>query len=548
MATFPSPTLQNLTVDGTASLATVSSAAATITGGTIDGTPVGNTTPAPVSATTVTSSGAATLASVTTADATITGGTVNGAVIGGTTPEAINATTLTVSGAVAGTGVTALLAPYPTSATLAASNGSSLVGFLQAGTGAVARTVQAKAQDTLNYLDFGAKCDGVTDDSAAFAALIAACAAIGAGARVILPSGVSILKQAYTISSPILFVGTGIQAPAYNTIPALYGSTLRYDGAVLATPFITYQNVLGGGFEHVTIDCNALAAEGIDIVAVEHASFDMAVLNYTNWGMRIGYSVTATNTATAWNAFGNLFIQDNGNAPSGKCALWLTQMVGGGSNACHNTFGNVHINHGGTCHGVYLGGCDNNDFGLIYAFRDPSGTGYGVYVDPTEVAGFPVNNTFAHTELMAGWYQPASTSARSASIAFYAQDNGEPVPNLGVDGSLLLECDNITYSYTTSTYTGITGTISSVTVYYRRSGNKTDIRVEIAGTSVVVASGATVGGLPTGGGDSQGAGVAFGVQPNIGAWTFGYHSGTTLTLSQAVAAFTGTLIIEWSLI
>lgn len=55
---------------------------------------------------------------------------------------------------------------------LAASNGSSLVGFLQAGTGAVARTVEGKLQDTLNVKDY---CNGggVVDDTTKLTQLVA---------------------------------------------------------------------------------------------------------------------------------------------------------------------------------------------------------------------------------------------------------------------------------------------------------------------------------------------------------------------------------------
>ena len=51
---------------------------------------------------------------------------------------------------------------------LAASSGSSLVGFIQSGTGAVARTVQDKGRDSVSVLDFGAVGNGVADDTAAF--------------------------------------------------------------------------------------------------------------------------------------------------------------------------------------------------------------------------------------------------------------------------------------------------------------------------------------------------------------------------------------------
>jgi hypothetical protein len=50
---------------------------------------------------------------------------------------------------------------------LAATTGSTLVGFQQAGTGAIPRTAQSKMRDFVSVMDFGAKGDGITDDRAA---------------------------------------------------------------------------------------------------------------------------------------------------------------------------------------------------------------------------------------------------------------------------------------------------------------------------------------------------------------------------------------------
>lgn len=49
--------------------------------------------------------------------------------------------------------------------TILSNLGSSFIGFIQTGTGAVARTVQAKLRDTAGPRDFGVTADGVTDDA-----------------------------------------------------------------------------------------------------------------------------------------------------------------------------------------------------------------------------------------------------------------------------------------------------------------------------------------------------------------------------------------------
>lgn len=95
---------------------------------------------------------------------------------------------------------------------LANTDGSELVGFQQSGTGAVARTAESKLREIVSVKDFGAKGDGVTDDTAAIQAAIDDAASIGAG--VYVPFG-SYKTSLLTIPCGVDFKGAGITATRF---------------------------------------------------------------------------------------------------------------------------------------------------------------------------------------------------------------------------------------------------------------------------------------------------------------------------------------------
>lgn len=125
---------------------------------------------------------------------------------------------------------------------LAASSGSSLVGFLQAGTGAQPRTVQSKLRETVSVKDFGAVGDGIVDDTLAIQAAIDSTAG---ALRVLLPPGVfKTTSTIYLRRNGVHIVGCGPAVSCIKFVNVLggivfsgdantYNSTAQYESCAL---------------------------------------------------------------------------------------------------------------------------------------------------------------------------------------------------------------------------------------------------------------------------------------------------------------------------
>ena len=102
-------------------------------------------------------------------------------------------------------------------------------GFIQAGTGAVQRTVESKLQDVVSVKDFGAVGNGVTDDTAAIQA------AITAANKVILPAGNTFkITSNITVSSNKHVVVEGILTRTGSGVVKAFllnGNNIKIDGS-----------------------------------------------------------------------------------------------------------------------------------------------------------------------------------------------------------------------------------------------------------------------------------------------------------------------------
>ncbi|QQK04756.1 hypothetical protein JFN94_25855 [Burkholderia anthina] len=108
---------------------------------------------------------------------------------------------------------------------LSDSGGSNIVGFLQAGTGVVSRTAQDKMRDVVSAKDFGAKGDGITDDTVAIQAAIDWIDSIGGGC-VKLPRGTYLVSASRSTET---FSNFGVPVAA-NTGAVLLRNSVSLEG------------------------------------------------------------------------------------------------------------------------------------------------------------------------------------------------------------------------------------------------------------------------------------------------------------------------------
>lgn len=97
---------------------------------------------------------------------------------------------------------------YTLASLLAASSGSSLVGYIATGAGAVATTVQQVLRTALTLEQFGAVGDGVADDAAAFVLAATAINALGGGTLVLYPGKTYYINTATSAAISLALINT----------------------------------------------------------------------------------------------------------------------------------------------------------------------------------------------------------------------------------------------------------------------------------------------------------------------------------------------------
>lgn len=162
-------------------------------------------------------------------------------------------------------------------ASTASGKGAELVGFLPAGTGAVATDVQTKLREVVSVKDFGAVGDGVTDDTPAVLAGVAHLKAIGGG-TLFFPQGTYRVTSEILIDSPsIRFVGTGRR----KVYPGVFSHTTD----IVSTIMPVHSNTAAVRFFNATVNtASSFSAEGINFATLETGSMPTCCFGFDGSG------------------------------------------------------------------------------------------------------------------------------------------------------------------------------------------------------------------------------------------------------------------------
>lgn len=278
-------------------------------------------------------------------------------------------------------------------------DGSSLVGFIQAGIGAVPRTAQDKMRENVSVKDYGAVGDGVAIDTPAFNA---AMAALAPGGNLHLEPGKTYLLNAtLVLTKPINIIGgskenttllfatagTYLAAPWKCGIIAVHTTT-----AIPGFPGDARRSVLSG----FTIKPQGSIASMRGLIAAAPIYVqEVDAYNFTLDGMAVmaaGNASSPINGNANGTAFRNCISQSNGGSGF--------YSIGDDANAC-----------------TYVG-C-----------RAPLNTSYGFYDDSL------LGNTYIGCEADGntggGYFATSGKPNRSAYFGCYCEGNQTPTWNVG---------------------------------------------------------------------------------------------------------------------
>lgn len=172
--------------------------------------------------------------------------------------------------------------------TASATKGAAKVAFLQAGTGATARTAQDKLREFVSVKDFGAVGDGIADDTTEIQAAVNHINAQGGG-KLYFPKGVY-LSGKITVYSNLWLVGEGRGNTTIKLIASSNSDLIYSDGAAALWGTNSGGGIQNFGLFDLTLDGNRAnnltAGSGVAIYGEELYFQNLSVTNTREHGIR----------------------------------------------------------------------------------------------------------------------------------------------------------------------------------------------------------------------------------------------------------------------
>lgn len=307
---------------------------------------------------------------------------------------------------------------------------SDKLSFLQAGTGAVARSVRAKLREVVSVADFGATGDGSTDDTTAIQNAIDS---LGTNGGVVFFPRTS--AHTYIISPITIGDGTwsGATATAVATKQNIvlmgevgHGGTTELDSgaksiklkykstASLAGVAVTFSGPGSFGMENLEIDCNAgRAGYALNLKGVYRSSFrNLTLRDFSTTGMIHAPTPTLPSglfISASDNIFDNIEIYSIAYGATCGADIGLQDASTGSFDVSRDTFRNlvIEITDSLSASAVNLRGADLLTF--INPFWSSPGNrrAKSLYVlPPTSSTYLPSNITFINAALVGVIFTP----------------------------------------------------------------------------------------------------------------------------------------------
>lgn len=266
--------------------------------------------------------------------------------------------------------------------------------FLQAGTGAVARTYQHKVRESFSVKDFGATGDGSTDDYAAFVLALQAIEALAdrRGLELLIPRGIYKLSQRIELKRRIMLTGEGGQSDggtAYTADPQGNSTLLCDEGGILvdAGSSVGYYSTIRN------LEIRSSNASGND-------------------GIRIVGRAFVENCHVV--GFGGHGINITASSPTGNANCWRVERT------------RLEANGGS---GLRISGTDANA-GNAYAVDSTDNAAWGFYTDATH------GSTFVGCSDEGNTLGGVKCSNRSVWVGHY-NEGGQPANELDEPGVII---------------------------------------------------------------------------------------------------------------